>query len=623
LYNSNISGEGDNTAQSTKKFQLPMVPKLTSRDRREAIKTMSEWVKQMHILEGDGLHRHCKEWTMFLSSSDSEFGEYCQSHSIPKPLQRQKNIEELSECVKRQQKEYVADQHAWFGAVMGSLDGTYDHSKIGVALGSSLFKRDQFGGVEMALTKMLLTSGATEPDKTLVQAVRGEIARHERNQQHWNTVRDALLASKMHLHTFQKSGEGGNGVSSQQQHERTHSISLMGLEQRDDLPSPYDHSNDIDKDGRRIGNKHDNNDDLQELYGAKKERKRRGSRSSGARPRTASRPRTESLSNARLVARLVPPHLISGHHVPLSSAQQSSKQNVPEVYLFAGQVVTLGRDVGNDIQIRDAAASRRHGLIEVSQDGRVFFVDVGSSNGTEVDMIHISTHGRVQLKSGSRIRIGDTYYFCLLETESNKEGNSLKKIEDKREFQAFTTTNRKSAERPVVQLDSQQPSQQQYKIESKPLPPPPPPPPLPSPAAAAATAPVATPSLAPVPVLVPVVPVPVVPKEKTPIEQMRELLQELVSVGKGHYTDARNAVSKRFGPTFFKKNRSLVREMLEELKNELATANRKALMPETGADALLRDLGLGILSTSSIPSMPASQETKRETITVVEKSVTL
>ena len=104
---------------------------------------------------------------------------------------------------------------------------------------------------------------------------------------------------------------------------------------------------------------------------------------------------------------------------------------------------------------------------------------------------------------------------------------------------------------------------------------------------------------------------------------MRELLQELVSVGKGHYTDARNAVSKRFGPTFFKKNRSLVREMLEELKNELATANRKALMPETGADALLRDLGLGILSTSSIPSMPASQETKRETITVVEKSVTL
>ena len=71
-------------------------------------------------------------------------------------------------------------------------------------------------------------------------------------------------------------------------------------------------------------------------------------------------------------------------------------------------------------------ASRKHGLIEVSQDGRVFFVDVGSSNGTEVDMIHISTHGRVQLKSGSRIRIGDTYYFCLLE-DGGKQKNNISK----------------------------------------------------------------------------------------------------------------------------------------------------------------------------------------------------
>jgi len=63
----------------------------------------------------------------------------------------------------------------------------------------------------------------------------------------------------------------------------------------------------------------------------------------------------ESLSEARLVARLVPPHLISGHRVPLSSTQQSSKQKIPEVHLYAGQVITLGRDVANDIQIRDAA----------------------------------------------------------------------------------------------------------------------------------------------------------------------------------------------------------------------------------------------------------------------------
>ena len=50
------------------------------------------------------------------------------------------------------------------------------------------------------------------------------------------------------------------------------------------------------------------------------------------------------------------------------------------------------------------------------------------------------------------------------------------------------------------------------------------------------------------------------------MEQLKELLQHLVSTGHGHYTDARNAVSKRWGSSFFKKNRDQIRKLLDDIK---------------------------------------------------------
>ena len=265
--------------------------------------------------------------------------------------------------------------------------------------------------------------------------------------------------------------------------------------------------------------------------------------------------------------------------------------------------------------IFDKTASRKHGLIEVSQDGRVFFVDVGSSNGTEVDMIHISTHGRVQLKSGSRIRIGDTYYFCLLE-DGGKQKMKAKKINDKNNKVAneFLKTNRKTVTRPVVQLpmDGQETKTttrggQKQRQASK----------------QANRSPVA-PSTSSTSTA------PIISTEKTQKQQLKMLLQNLIDNRKGHYTDAKKAVSVRWGPTYFKKNRDVVRTLLEELKNAPSkstnltasssvsssvsssdssvsstmsakkTVVKKINVPETGADALLRDLGISTNTNTTV-----------------------
>ena len=231
-------------------------------------------------------------------------------------------------------------------------------------------------------------------------------------------------------------------------------------------------------------------------------------------------------------------------------------------------------------------------------------------------MIHISTHGRVQLKSGSRIRIGDTYYFCLLEDGGKQKNNiskmKTKKINDKNNQVAneFLKTNRKTVTRPVVQLpmDGQETktttrgSEKQRQASKQ-----------------ANSSPVApsTPSTSTAPII---------STEKTQKQQLKMLLQNLIDNGKGHYTDAKKAVSVRWGPTYFKKNRDVVRTLLEELKNAPSTPTnltvsssvsssdssvsstmsakktvvKKINVPETGADALLRDLGISTNTNTTV-----------------------
>lgn len=66
--------------------------------------------------------------------------------------------------------------------------------------------------------------------------------------------------------------------------------------------------------------------------------------------------------------------------------------------------ITIGRDPSNDITISHPIVSKNHAEI-VKQDGRVFLVDLGSSNGTFVNGIKVKRH---QLQELDRIVIGPT-----------------------------------------------------------------------------------------------------------------------------------------------------------------------------------------------------------------------
>ena len=59
-------------------------------------------------------------------------------------------------------------------------------------------------------------------------------------------------------------------------------------------------------------------------------------------------------------------------------------------------------------------------------------------------------------------------------------------------------------------------------------------------------------------------------------EQLKELLQHLVSTGQVHYSDARNAVSKRWGSSFFKKNQA--NSLMAALENNIQWNQEKMNM---------------------------------------------
>ena len=386
-------------------------PKPSGSNKEQAARDMSEWVQQLQTIEKRGLHTKSEEWIMFLAASDREFEAYQKRQteihteavdtSAPSaaaaaaavavtgtggPADAHFDIAELVDgiaeslsdaravrllsAIQSTQKDHLVGTHAWFGAAIGALDGVYEHGQVGSALGSSSFRQDQVFGLEKPL-RIALDAGGTDTEnaRVVLDAARGEVLRHQRIQVHWNRVATALSTAvaleegpAQMLNAFRARGIHRAALEAEK------APSIEDAKETGHLTAPV----------------------------------RRNSSPSITAPSPTS----------KLVARLVPPHIIAGPHKPILG--NGSHQISREVKLFSGHVATLGRDIGNDIQIKDAAASRKHGQIEVSMDHRVFFVDLGSSNGTEVDGIHISSHGRIQLRSGSRIRVGDTYFFCLM-----------------------------------------------------------------------------------------------------------------------------------------------------------------------------------------------------------------
>jgi len=72
------------------------------------------------------------------------------------------------------------------------------------------------------------------------------------------------------------------------------------------------------------------------------------------------------------------------------------------------RMISIGRDEGNDIVIRDdPLVSRKHALIE--KEGAEYYVmDKGSTNGTYVNNNPIGSCERVRIHSGDVITVGKT-----------------------------------------------------------------------------------------------------------------------------------------------------------------------------------------------------------------------
>jgi hypothetical protein len=75
-------------------------------------------------------------------------------------------------------------------------------------------------------------------------------------------------------------------------------------------------------------------------------------------------------------------------------------------------IIKIGKLSSSHIQIQDTAVSRVHAVIEVTPQGEVFVIDLGSSNGTYVNGEKIS---KEKLKSGDELKLGQTRIFVTIE----------------------------------------------------------------------------------------------------------------------------------------------------------------------------------------------------------------
>lgn len=76
--------------------------------------------------------------------------------------------------------------------------------------------------------------------------------------------------------------------------------------------------------------------------------------------------------------------------------------------LNVGDRLTIGRDPQNTCFLTDALASRRHAVLEVSEDGVVTIEDLESSNHTYLNESRLAPHSPAKLRSEDNVRIGGT-----------------------------------------------------------------------------------------------------------------------------------------------------------------------------------------------------------------------
>lgn len=85
------------------------------------------------------------------------------------------------------------------------------------------------------------------------------------------------------------------------------------------------------------------------------------------------------------------------------------------VYPIAEDAITIGRSASSTLQIVDKRVSRHHAVLRLNRDSFVV-EDLGSKNGTFLNNEPLV--GRVKLKNGDRIQIGDTILSFELDSDS-------------------------------------------------------------------------------------------------------------------------------------------------------------------------------------------------------------
>jgi adenylate cyclase len=74
--------------------------------------------------------------------------------------------------------------------------------------------------------------------------------------------------------------------------------------------------------------------------------------------------------------------------------------------LDSGSTWTIGRSTENALICEDHAISRRHGVIQQTQPGKYFFIDLGSSNGSSINGRRVTVP--IQLRDGDCVICGGT-----------------------------------------------------------------------------------------------------------------------------------------------------------------------------------------------------------------------
>ena len=76
-----------------------------------------------------------------------------------------------------------------------------------------------------------------------------------------------------------------------------------------------------------------------------------------------------------------------------------------------GDVIGIGRDSSNTIQLFDTEISRCHAEVRLN-DEAAEWIDLGSSNGSFVNSLRVDSHA---LRSGDRIQVGKTLMIFTVE----------------------------------------------------------------------------------------------------------------------------------------------------------------------------------------------------------------